>query len=114
MANKSPNVQTTFSADRILSIADLQATGTAGARDLTAISLMGNFAPQLIRLNNSGAAAATIIMTPEYGPNVTIVLNPTSQYEVICPIKATVSCDVATVSALLYWWAANLTTPFNR
>lgn len=114
MAHKAPNVPTTSPADRILSIADLSVTGTAGARDLTAVSVMGFFAPQLIRLNNSGAAAATIIMTPEYGPNVTIVLNPTSQYEVCCPIKATVSCDVATVSALCMWWAGNLSNPFNR
>lgn len=114
MAHKAPNLPTTVSADRCKSIADMNAQG---ALDLTAISGMGNFAAQLIRLNNSGAAAASIVMTPEYpstATNITIVLNPTSQYEVIVPIRALVSCDVATVSALIYWWAGNLSNPFNR
>lgn len=111
MAHKAPNVPDTTPADRIHYVADLQAEA---ALDLLSISGKGNFAAQRIRLNNSGAVLATVVFTPEYGADTTIIINPTSSDWIKVPVKALVSCDVATASATIYWWAGNLSNPFNR
>jgi hypothetical protein len=99
MADAAPQADTSKTATCAHSIADL----SSGNVDLTAISLKGAFASQLIRLNNGTAGNLSAIMTPENGSDITVVVNAGQSCEVTVPIK-TIKNTSGALSALCYWW----------
>jgi hypothetical protein len=105
----APKIDTTVAADRIHVVADLSA---AGGTNLRTISGKGKFAPQLTRLNNATTGNLSAVLTPEYGSDITIVVNAGQQYEVPCPIRAIANGGGA-LSAVFYWWAGNLSDAFT-
>jgi hypothetical protein len=103
----APRIDLTKPADAWLHIADI----SAADKDLTTQAGCGQFAAQLVRLNNATTAALTAILIPEQtiGGVVSqaIVVNAGQQYEVPIPIKKIVASGSGALSADVFWWHGN-------
>lgn len=115
MAIAAPRVPSTMPADFWLHVADLSAM--SGDLDLTTVAGGGGqFAAQVVRLNNATTSALTAVLIPEQArqndgsastTSQALVVNAGQQYEPPIPIKKIVKSGSGALSADIYWWYGN-------